>query len=132
MEAAKKVYDFLVEAKTFYLATVEGDQPRVRPYGAQLFYEGNLYLMAFGQTNATRQISNNQKAEICAFHGKTLRVECRLVEDGRAEVRKALVDAMPVLKGMLGENGENGVMYRVADATANFYQMMDLVETLKF
>ena len=54
MEAAKKVYDFLVEAKTFYLATVEGDQPRVRPYGAQLFYEGNLYLMAFGQTNATR------------------------------------------------------------------------------
>ena len=54
------------------------------------------------------------------------------MEDGRAEVKKALVDAMPVLKGMLGENGENGVMYRVADATANFYQMMDLVETLKF
>ena len=54
MDNAKKVYDFLENAGTFYLATVEGDQPRVRPYGAQLFYEGNLYLMSFGETTATR------------------------------------------------------------------------------
>ncbi|MBQ9864872.1 MAG: hypothetical protein IJM33_05975 [Bacteroidales bacterium] len=132
MENVQKVYDFLVDAKCFYLATVEGDQPRVRPYGAQLMYEGKLYLMAFGKTNATRQLAANQKAEICAFKGQTLRVECKLIEDNRAEVKKALVDAMPQLKAALGENGENGVMYCVSDATATFYQLMDPVETIKF
>ena len=132
MEAAKKVYDFLEKAGTFYLATVEGDQPRVRPYGAMLFYDEKIYIMAFGKTNATRQIAQNPKAEICAFKGQTLRIECRLVEDNRPEVGKALVDKMPVLKPALGENGENGVMYYLADATATFFQMMEPVETVKF
>ncbi len=132
MEAIQKVYDFLVNANTFYLATVEGDQPRVRPYGAQLLYEGKIYIMAFGETNATRQIATNPKVEICAFKGKTLRIECRLVEDNRPEVGKALVDNMPVLKPVLGENGENGVMYYLADATASFFKMMELEETVTF
>ena len=67
MEATKKVFEFLESAGTFYLATVEGDQPRVRPYGAMLYYEDKIYIMAFGMTNATRQIAANPKAEICAF-----------------------------------------------------------------
>ena len=132
MENVKKVYDFLENAKTFYLATVEGDQPRVRPYGAMLFFEEKIYIIAFGKTNATRQIAENPKAEICAFKGQTLRIECKLVEDNRPEVGKALVDKMPVLKPALGENGENGVMYYLADATATFFQMMEPVETVIF
>lgn len=132
MEGIKKVYDFLEDAKTFYLATVEGDQPRVRPYGAMLYFEGKIYIMAFGKTNATRQIAANQKSEICAFKGKTLRIECKLVEDNRPEVGKALVEKMPVLKPALGENGENGVMYYLSDATATFFKMMELDETIKF
>ena len=132
MKEIKKVYDFLEDAKTFYLATVEGDQPRVRPYGAILWYEGRIYIMAFGKTQATYQIADNAKAEICAFKGKTLRVACRLVEDNRPEVGKALVDRMPVLKPALGENGENGVMYYLADATAQFFKMMELEETITF
>ena len=132
MEGAKKVFEFLQSAGTFYLATVEGDQPRVRPYGAMLFFEDKIYIMAFGKTNATRQIAANQKAEICAFKGQTLRIECKLVEDKRPEVGKALVDKMPVLKPALGENGENGVMYYLKDATATFFKMMETVETVKF
>jgi len=132
MDSVKKVYDFLEDAKTFYLATVEGDQPRVRPYGAMLYYEDKIYIMAFGKTNATRQIASNQKAEICAFKGLTLRIECTLVEDNRKEVGKALVDKMPVLKPALGENGENGVMYYLKDATASFFKMMELTETIRF
>ena len=132
MEEVKKVYDFLEKAGTFYLATVEGDQPRVRPYGAMLFFENRIYIMAFGKTNATRQITINQKAEICAFKGQTLRIECRLVEDNRPEVGKALADKMPVLKPALGENGENGVMYYLTDAKAGFFKMMELVETITF
>ena len=132
MDNAKKVYDFLENAGTFYLATVEGDQPRVRPYGAQLFYEGNLYLMSFGETAATRQIAQNPKAEICVFKGQTLRVTCTLVEDMRPEVKKALADKMPSLKPLLGENGEKGVMYKVTDATATFFKLMEPVETITF
>ena len=133
MEEVKKVYDFLEKAGTFYVATVEGDQPRVRPYGALLYFEDKIYIMAFGKTNATRQIAANQKAEICAFKGQTLRIECELVEDNRPEVGKALVDKMPVLKNLgLGENGENGVMYYLKNATAYFFKMMELVETIKF
>ncbi len=130
--SAKKVYDFLESAKTFYLATVEGDQPRVRPYGAMLYFEDKIYIMAFGKTNATRQIAANSKAEICAFKGQTLRIECKLVEDNRPEVQKALVDNMPILKPVLGENGENGVMYYIKDAKAEFFKMMELVETINF
>lgn len=132
MESIKKVYDFLENAGTFYLATVEGDQPRVRPYGAMLLCEDKIYIMAFGQTNATRQIADNCKAELCAFKGKTLRIECKLVEDSRPEVQKALIEKMPSLKPALGENGEHGVMYYLSDATATFYNVMEPVETIKF
>ena len=133
MEASKKVFDFLEKAGTFYLATVEGDQPRVRPYGAMLYFEDKIYIMAFGKTNATRQIAANPKAEICAFKGQTLRIACTLVEDNRPEVGKALVDKMPVLKNLgLGENGENGVMYYLKDAKADFFKMMELEETVNF
>ncbi len=98
-----------------------------------LFFEDKIYIMAFGKTNVTRQIAVNPKAEICAFKGQTLRIACTLVEDNRPEVGKALVDKMPVLKNLgLGENGENGVMYYLADATATFFQMMEPVETVKF
>ena len=132
MEGIKKVYDFLENAGTFYLATVEGDQPRVRPYGAMLYYEDKIYIMAFGKTNATRQIADNQKAELCAFKGQTLRIECKLVEDNRPDVGRALVDKMPSLKSALGENGENGVMYYLKDATATFFKLMEPVETITF
>ena len=129
---AKKVYDFLEEAKTFYLATTEGDQPRVRPYGAMMYYEDKIYIMAFGQTNATRQIATNPNAELCAFKGQTLRIECRLVQDNRPEVQRALIEKMPVLKPALGEQGETGVMYYLSEATATFYKMMEVAEVVTF
>ena len=132
MESVNIVFEFLQNAGTFYLATVEGDQPRVRPYGAMLLCEGKIYIMAFGETNATHQIAANPKAEICAFKGQTLRIECKLVEDSRPEIQKALIEKMPVLKPALGENGENGVMYYLADATATFFKMMEPVETVTF
>ncbi len=132
MEGILTVYDFLEKAGTFYLATVEGDRPRVRPYGAMLMFEGKIYIMAFGKTNATRQIAENPNAEICAFKGQTLRIECTLVEDNRPEVGKALVDKMPALKPALGEHGENGVMYYLSNATATFFNLMEPVETITF
>lgn len=132
MEAVQKVHEFLDNAKTYYLATVEGDQPRVRPYGAELFYNGKLYIMAMGETNATRQIAQNPKAEICAFKGQTLRIECKLVKDERPEVVEALLKAQPTFKAAIGEKGEKAVMYEVTEATASFFKFSELIETVKF
>ena len=97
-----------------------------------MLFEDKINIMAFGLTNATRQIAANPKAELCAFKGMTLRIACKLVEDNRPETQKALIEKMPVLKPALGERGENGVMYYLADASATFFKMMEPVETIIF
>ncbi|MBR1627360.1 MAG: pyridoxamine 5'-phosphate oxidase family protein [Bacteroidales bacterium] len=132
MDSVKKVYDFLENAGNFYLATTEGDQPRVRIYGAMLYFEDRIYIMAFNQTNATKQIAVNPKAEICTFKGQTLRISCKLVKDDRQVVKDAMMAKMPALKPITGENGENAVMYYLSDATATFFKLMEPVETLTF
>lgn len=132
MEATRKVSEFLDSAKVYYLATVDGDQPRVRPYGAHMLYDGKIYVMAFYHSNATKQLAHNPKAEICAFRGETLRVECELVEDKRPEVKEALLNKYPELKNALGEHAENAVMYEAKNATATFYKFMEELESYKF
>ncbi|MBD5357486.1 MAG: NimC/NimA family protein [Bacteroides sp.] len=132
METAQKISEFLDSAKVYYLATVEGDQPRVRPYGAQMLYDGKIYVMAFYHSNATRQLEQNPKAEICAFNGKTLRVECELIEDKTPEIKEALLKKYPELKSALGDHAENAVMYEVKNATATFYKFMEELESYKF
>ena len=132
MDSINKVYSFLEEAKVFYLATDEGGQPRVRPYGAMLMFENKIYIMAFHKTNATKQIAVNPKAELCAFKGKTLRISCTLIEDNRQAVKDAMTEKMPALKPVIGEKGENAVMYYLKDATATFFNMMEETESLTF
>ena len=94
--------------------------------------KGKYTLWYLVRPNVTHQIAVNSKIEICVFKGKTLRIECKLVEDKRPEVGNALVDTMSTLKPRLGENGENGVMYYLADATASFLKMMELEENRTF
>lgn len=119
MEAVQKVYEFLADAKTYYLATVENDQPRVRIYGTYLLFEDNLYIMAFRRTNAVGQLESNNKAEIATFHnGQQLRLTCQLTEDDRQEVRNAMAEKMPMLKDVAGERYRNFVMMKVTHATA--------------
>ncbi len=130
MKEIKKVYDFMDEVKNFYFATVEGDQPRVRVYGAVLWFENKIYLMAINGTKAPVQLAENPKFELCAFKGQWLRLSGQLVPDERVEVKKAMIEKMP----SLGENfGEEGLlMYYVKDATAVFADMKGEIETIVF
>lgn len=132
METTRKISEFLDSAKVYYLATTDGNQPHVRPYGAHILYEGKIYIMAFYHSNATRQLEKNPKAEICALHGETLRMECELVEDKRPEVKEALLDKYPELKSALGEHAENAVMYEAMNVTATFYKFMEELESYSF
>ena len=127
------VYDFLKSCGTYYLATVEGDQPRVRPFGTIDIFEGKLYIQTGKSKAVSRQLAANPKCEICAFKdGTWLRVACTLVEDDRAEARKSMLDAYPNLRAMYDENDGNTVVYYLADAEATFSSFTAAPETVKF
>lgn len=129
----KKVYDFLKDAGTYYLATVEDDQPRVRPFGTVLLFEGKLYLQTGKVKAVSKQILKNSNVEICAFKdGKWLRVSGTLVEDDRVEARKAMLDAYPELRAMYDENDGNTQVFYFKDATAVFSSFSSAPETVKF
>ena len=117
----KRVYDFLKKAEVYYLATVEGDQPRVRPFGTVNEFEGKLYIQTGKVKPTSRQLAANPKAEICAFfEGAWLRVACELVEDDRFEARKSMLDAYPNLRGMYSEEDGNTQVLYMKNATATF------------
>ena len=89
----KRVYDFLKKAEVYYLATVEGDQPRVRPFGTVNEFEGKLYIQTGKIKPTSHQLAANPKTEICAFaEGTWVRVACELVEDDRFEAKKSMLD----------------------------------------
>ena len=133
MEGIEKVYQFLEEAQTYYLATVEGDQPRVRPFGTALWYEGKLYIQTGKVKNVSRQIAANPKVEVCAFmNGKWLRIAGELVNDDRREVKEAMLDKMPSLKAMYSADDDNTQVLYFRNATAVFSSFTDAPETVTF
>ena len=121
MNAAEKVCAFLDEAKVYYLATAEGDQPRVRPFGTALVYEGKLYIQTGKVKPVSKQLAANPRAEICAFtEGKWVRVSGRLVNDDRREAKVAMLDKYPNLKRMYSADDDNTQVLYFADAQAAF------------
>ena len=117
----KKVYDFLKKAGVYYLATVEGDQPRVRPFGTINEFESKLYIQTGKVKPTSKQLMANPKAEICAFcDGAWVRIACELVEDDRFEAKKSMLDAYPNLRGMYDENDGNTQVFYMKNAVATF------------
>ena len=121
------------EAQTYYLATVEGDQPRVRPFGTANIFEGKLYIQTGKVKPTSRQLLANPKAEICAFHnGVWVRVAGELIEDDRVEARKSMLDAYPNLRKMYDENDGNTQVFYFKNATATFCSFTAAPETVTF
>ena len=113
------VLQFLQQAGTFYLATVQGDQPRVRPFGAVCEFEGKLYLVTNNEKPVYQQIMANPRIEISAMaQDKWIRLSAQAVRDDRREARKAMLDANPGLRRMYSEDdGKVEVLY-LKNATA--------------
>ena len=132
MSGIEKVYQFLEGAQTYYLATVEGDQPRVRPFGTALLYEGRLYIQTGKVKSVSKQIAANPKVEICAFKdGKWLRLAGELVNDDRREVKAAMLDKMPSLKAMYSADDDNTQVLYFKNATATFSSFTEAPETVE-
>ena len=115
------VNDFLKKAGTYYLATNDGGQPRVRPFGTINLFEGKLYIQTGRKKDVVKQITANPKVELSAFDGETwIRVSATLVEDNRAEVQESMLAAYPQLQGMYAVNDGNNVVFYLKDAIATF------------
>lgn len=129
----ERVCEFLKKAGVYYLATVEGDQPRVRPFGTAHIFEGKLYIQTGKSKPVSRQVAANPKAEICAFHeGKWVRIAGELVEDDRVEAKKSMLDAYPNLRDRYDENDSNTQVLYFRNATATFSSFTSEPETITF
>ena len=132
MEGIEKVVQFLDGEQTYYLATVEGDQPRVRPFGTALLWDGKLYIQTGKVKSVSRQLAANPKAEICAFKdGQWLRVAGELVNDDTREVKVAMLEKMPQLKGMYDPDDGNMQMLYFKNASATFSSFTAAPETFE-
>ena len=129
----EKVVQFLKDAQTYYLATVDGDQPRVRPFGTANVYDGKLYIQTGKVKDVSKQLHKNPKAEICAFKdGVWLRVAGELIEDDSFEARKSMLDAYPELRAMYSEDDGNTEVFYFKNATATFSSFTAAPETVAF
>lgn len=129
----QRVEKFLKDAGVYYLATADGDQPRVRPFGTAHIFEGKLYIQTGKVKDVSKQIHANPKVEICAFlNGEWLRVAGTLVEDDRRQARQSMLDAYPDLQAMYSADDGNTEVFYLKDATATFSSFTKQPETYTF
>ena len=127
------VYSFLKKCGTYYLATTEGDQTRVRPFGTVDLFEGRLYIQMGKVKNVSKQMLANPKNEICAMaDGTWVRVEATAVEDDRVEARRHMLDAYPSLQGMYQADDGNCQVFYLKDATATFSSFQEAPRIVRF
>ena len=133
MTEMERVCSFIKEAETYYLATVEGDQPRGRPFGTIHIFEGKLYIQTGRKKDVAKQLAENPKAEICAFKdGKWIRVTGELVDDNRVEAKKSMLDAYPSLRAMYDPEDDNTEVLYFKNAKATFSSFTAAPETVEF
>ncbi len=129
----ENVVKFLKDAQTYYLATVEGDQPRVRPFGTAHIFEGRLYIQTGRVKEVSKQLMANPKAEICAFkNGEWLRIAGELIEDDRLEARQSMLDAYPALQKMYAADDGNTQVFYFRNATATISSFTHEPQVVKF
>lgn len=117
----QEVYEFLKKAGTYYLATADGDQPRVRPFGTAHIFEGKLYIQTGKSKDVSKQMIKNPKVEICAMsEGKWIRIQAKAIEDNRVQAKQSMLDAYPMLKER----------YSAADANTQVLYLKDAVATI--
>jgi uncharacterized pyridoxamine 5'-phosphate oxidase family protein len=129
----KEVYEFLKNAKTYYLATADGDQPRVRPFGTAHIFDNKLYIQTGKKKDVSKQMGKNPKIEICAMNeGKWIRISATAVNDDRVEAKKSLLEAYPNLKNMYSATDNNCQVLYLKNATATISSFGGEPKVIKF
>ena len=129
----QEVYEFLKACGTYYLATVEGDQPRVRPFGTVDIFEGKLYIQTGKVKAVSKEMEANPKVEICAFNGeKWIRVSGEVVMDDRVEAKKHMLDNYPNLQSLYRADDDNTEVLYLKNATATISSFTEEPKVIKF
>ena len=129
----KEVWEFLKESGVYYLATVDNDKPRVRPFGTAEIFEDRLYIQTGKKKDCYKQIMANPNVEICAFNnGKWIRIAGKLVADDRIEAKKDMLDKNPNLRGMYNEEDDNTIVLYFESAKATIYSFTDAQKEIEF
>ena len=129
----QEVYDFLKACNTYYLATVEGDQPRVRPFGTVDIFEGKLYIQTGKVKDVSKEMQANPKVEICAFNGeKWIRVAGEVVRDDRVEAKEHMLDSYPNLKTLYRADDDNTEVLYLKNVTAIISSFTEEAKVIKF
>ena len=129
----QEVYDFLKKCKTYYLATVDGDQPRVRPFGTVHIFENKLYIQTGKSKDVSKQMKKNPKIEICAVNaGQWIRVQAEAVEDDRVEAKESLLEAYPNLKKRYSATDNNCQVLFLKNAVATISSFTNPPKVIKF
>lgn len=129
----RKVYEFLKDAGVFYVATVEGNRPHVRPFGAVAVYEDRIYLQTGKVKAVSKQIAENPNVEISATKGYNwIRISGELVNDDRFEAKQYMLEQYPELKAMYSAEDDNTQVLYLKNAKATFYSFTAAPETIEF
>ena len=129
----KEVQEFLKKCGVYYLATIDGDKPRVRPFGTAEIFENHLYIQTGKKKDVYKQIEVNPNVEICAFKdGKWIRIEGKLVPDDRVEAKKDMLDKNPTLRGMYDENDGNTIVLYFESGKATISSFTEAPIVIKF
>lgn len=130
----KEVYEFLKNSKTYYLATVEGDQPRVRPFGTVDIFEDKLYIQTGKIKNVSAQMKANQKVEISAMDGsgRWIRVTAEAILDESIAAQEHMLDNYPELKAMYQPGDGNTEVFYLKNATAQICSFTEPAKVIKF
>ncbi|MDR2075828.1 MAG: pyridoxamine 5'-phosphate oxidase family protein [Desulfovibrio sp.] len=133
-DGLREVHDFIKGCGHYFLATVEGDQPRVRPFGTVAIFEGRLYLQTGRKKDVSRQMAIQPKIELCAYDGKGnwVRVQAVAVNDDRREAKQFMLDAYPELKGMYSADDDNTQVLYLKDVKARFHSFGGEPRLLEF
>jgi uncharacterized pyridoxamine 5'-phosphate oxidase family protein len=129
----QEVYDFLKKTGTYYLATTEGTQPRVRPFGTIDLFENKLYIQTGKSKSVSKQITANPKIEICAFDSdKWIRVQADAFDDDRREAKQHMLDAYPMLKDRYSVDDGNTQVFYLKNVTATISSFAGEPKVIKF
>ncbi|MGN0163105.1 MAG: pyridoxamine 5'-phosphate oxidase family protein [Candidatus Ornithomonoglobus sp.] len=128
-----EVYKFLKECETYYLATVEGNKPHVRPFGTVDLFEGKLYIQTGKSKSVSKQMKENPNIEISGMSGgKWIRVTAEAVLDERIEAQKHMLDGYPSLQKLYQPGDGNTEVFYLKNGTAQICSFTEEPKTFKF
>jgi len=128
-----EVLDYLKKAGIYYLATVEGDQPRVRPFGTAHIFDGKLYIQTAKAKPCSKQMAQNPKVELCAMlDGTWIRIAATAVNDDNRDAKASMLEDYPQLKDRYSADDDNTQVLYLKDAVATIASFTDEPKVIKF